>query len=866
VAATTPSSTPAPFATRGQTDGRHALPPPAAGEWAVVDTGDATPRAMRPTLHALPATSDLLRASHLPLAVVITPLAPPGPGDSPLPLIDLFAAGSTSSSASPDPLPRCPTCRAYANPGWIWHEDTGGATFTCNLCGKDGDAPPGWGAPGVEAASGARADAAARPELCRGSVEYVAPPAFCARPPRPPARLFVLDASFGAVASGLLAAGADAVAGAVAAMPPHALVGLAVFDAAVHFYALGSGGGGGGGAAEEPAVLVVPDISSPFAPAPPARLLAPAGAALAPLQALLARLPSAFADTRVVSTAGGAALTAAADAVAAAGGGRVTALLGGPPRSGFLSLAGGRPVGGAGVDAAPTPRPALTRPPSAGPRAAGPEPVPPASAVGSGGDTGVGPASVGPLTPPPDCGWPAWASTAAERQVAVDVTLAPPGGSGAAASAAGPSAAADAAALRAACDGTGGVFAHYPAFSAPSSAPALAADWAAAVASPHAGWEGVGRLRASAGLVVTSVAGPVHRRVPGDVDFPGLGPDTTLIVSLAHDGVAGALGGGGGGGEGGAPSSHAHRRPSPRPRPPPEACLQWALAYTTPAGARRVRVHTLRLPIAESLGALFRGADADALGVVWAAGAAAGLAASGGLAAGREAARGAAVPALASYRSRCAASAGAGQLILPEALKLAPLAGLALSKSAAWAPRTPPDERAVAAGALAAGRPPARLARALAPRLLPLHLLLPCPLTGAPPPGWPSPDGSGPPCPLPLSAEAVDSGGVYLLAGDGAGALWFGPASHHAWAGALLAGEGGLVSPATNATAAGLAALAARLGAARGEAPLRVTPLKRGPAGDATFYGGLVEDRGVGGPSYVEHLCWVHRQVQKALT
>ena len=831
---------------------------------------------MRPTLHAIPASADMLKAARLPLAVVVTPLAPPAPGDSPLPLILLAAdadggGGGGGGASASSGLPRCPACRAYANPGWVWHDRTGGRTFTCNLCGSAGDAPPGWGAPGVDPASGARADAASRPELCCGSVEYAAPPSFCARPPRPPSRLFVLDASFGAVASGLLAAGAAAAAAAVSAMPPDALVGLATFDGAVHFYALGAGGGPGGAggapAAEEAAVLVVADVAAPFAPAPPARLLAPAGAALAPLTALLARLPSQFADTRVVASAGGAALAAAVDAVAAAGGGRVHALLGGPPRSGFLALAGGRPVGGAGVDAAPAhPSAPLPRPASAGPRAAGPEPVPPASAVGSGGDSGVGPSSVGRLTPPADCGWPAWAAGAAERQVAVDLALAPPGGSGAAAAAAGASAAGDAAALRAACDGTGGSFTHYPAFSAAACGAALAADWVAAVASPHAGWEGVGRLRVSGGLVVTALAGPVHRRVPGDVDFPGLGPDTTVVVTLAHDGGGGPVGGRGSGGGGGDDDAHHHHH---RP-PPPEAALQWALAYTTPTGARRVRVHTLRLPVADSLGALFRGADGDALGVVWAARCAASLGGAGDLVRGREAVRGAPVPALAAYRARCAASAGAGQLILPEALKLAPLAGLALSKSPAWAPRTPPDERAVAAGGLARGLPPSRLARALAPRLLPLHLLLPCPATGAAPagwPGWPSPP------PLPLSAEAVEAGGVYLLAGDTSGALWFGPRAHHAWPGALVGdgtgGGGGGPVPGPgcggNPTARALSALAAALGAARGDPPLRVAALKRGPAGDAAFYGALVEDRGPGGPSYVEHLCWVHRQVQKAL-
>ena len=41
------------------------------------------------------------------------------------------------------------------------------------------------------------------------------------------------------------------------------------------------------------------------------------------------------------------------------------------------------------------------------------------------------------------------------------------------------------------------------------------------------------------------------------------------------------------------------------------AFLQAALLYTTPDGNRRVRVHTLALPVASSLGSVFRGADLD---------------------------------------------------------------------------------------------------------------------------------------------------------------------------------------------------------------------------------------------------------------
>lgn len=53
-------------------------------------------------------------------------------------------------------------------------------------------------------ANGRRQDADQRPELARGSVEFVAPQEYMVRPPMPPAYLFVIDVSANAVASGML--------------------------------------------------------------------------------------------------------------------------------------------------------------------------------------------------------------------------------------------------------------------------------------------------------------------------------------------------------------------------------------------------------------------------------------------------------------------------------------------------------------------------------------------------------------------------------------------------------------------------------------------------------------------------------------
>ena len=210
---------------------RHVPPPPTSAfpdcpGVAVADGGDASFRAMRPTLHALPRTRDLARSVDVPLAVLVTPLAAPLPGDDAIPLLDFGPSGP----------PRCGSCRAYVNPGFVPLD--GGASFGCNFCGEVSAVPleyssAGGGARVVGAVGGGggvgssssssigEADAALEQaalgggpplalELSRGSFEFLAPPAFCVRPPRPPARLFVIDASFGAGACGLTAASCGA--------------------------------------------------------------------------------------------------------------------------------------------------------------------------------------------------------------------------------------------------------------------------------------------------------------------------------------------------------------------------------------------------------------------------------------------------------------------------------------------------------------------------------------------------------------------------------------------------------------------------------------------------------------------------------
>jgi protein transport protein SEC24 len=65
---------------------------------------------------------------------------------------------------------RCSRCKAYINPFMRFSDQ--GKHFICNLCGFSNDTPREYFC--NLGPDGRRRDADERPELCRGSVEFVA--------------------------------------------------------------------------------------------------------------------------------------------------------------------------------------------------------------------------------------------------------------------------------------------------------------------------------------------------------------------------------------------------------------------------------------------------------------------------------------------------------------------------------------------------------------------------------------------------------------------------------------------------------------------------------------------------------------------
>ncbi len=116
-------------------------------------------------------------------------------------------------------------------------------------------------------------------------------------------------------------------------------------------------------------------------------------------------------------------------------------------------------------------------------------------------------------------------------------------------------------------------------------------------------------------------------------------------------------------------------------------CVQCALLYTTLGGQRRIRVHTLALPVTDSLATVFKGADLDAY-TCHLSRRVAGMLPGASIQAVRDMVTNSVVNTLYAYRKHCAANSSTVQLILPEALKLLPLHALALLKGAALKVRT----------------------------------------------------------------------------------------------------------------------------------------------------------------------------------
>ena len=407
------------------------------------------------------------------------------------------------------------------------------------------------------------------------------------------------------------------------------------------------------------------------------------------------------------------------------------------------------------------------------------------------------------------------ATEAAEYQCAVDAFLLTNGH-------------VDVASLGHLCRVTGGSLYRYNDFNTALDFAQLHNDLRWNVTRPQ-GLEAVMRVRASSGLGVAEYGGFYCKRTPTDVDLPAVDCDKAISVDLRYE------------------EKLADGQ---------DAFVQCALLYTTTAGERRIRVHTMALPVSSVLGNVFRASDLEAQTCDMIRRASAKLLTGAcSLQGAKDAALRTTVDTLHAYRKFCASNNSTGQLILPEGLKVLPLYCLALHKSDGLRSDAGADDRAEwllrGVSCTAAAAVPS-----IYPRHFPVHDL---------------PSRAFPPLPATtwLSAEKLEQDGSYLLEDGREMFLWVGRATSREalretfgveHVDALQAVHSVLPRLDTPANQS-LNALIDALRRMR-SSYMRLRVLRRGDPREGAFYRKLVEDRSPAGQSYVEFLCHVHRLIQ----
>lgn len=438
------------------------IPPPATSDYIVRDTGNCSPRYMRCTINQIPCTSDLLTTSGMQLALMVQPLALPHPNEEPIQVVDFGESGPV----------RCSRCKGYINPFMRFIDQ--GRRFICNLCGFTDETPRDYHC--NLGPDGRRRDADDRPELCKGTVEFVASKEYMVRDPMPAVFFFLVDVSMNAIQTGATAAACSAISQVIADLPegPRTMVGIATFDSTIHFYNLKR-------ALQQPLMLIVPDVQDVYTPLQ-TDVIVQLSECRQHLELLLENIPTMFQNNRTAESAFGAAIKASFLAMKSTGG-KLLVFQSVLPSVGIGALSAREAEGRINVSAGET--------------------------------------EAHKLLQPADATLKTMAIEIAEYQVCVDIFITT-------------QTYVDIASISVIPRTTGGQVYYYYPFSALSDPAKLYNDLRWNVTRPQ-GFEAVMRVRCSQGLQVQEYAGNFCKHIPTDVDLPGIDCDKTIMVTLKHD-------------------------------------------------------------------------------------------------------------------------------------------------------------------------------------------------------------------------------------------------------------------------------------------------------------------------------------------
>ncbi|KAK5995517.1 hypothetical protein PT974_03926 [Cladobotryum mycophilum] len=296
---------------------RH-VPPPATASFVAFDQGNSSPKYTRLTMNNIPTTTEGLHATGLPLGLLMQPLAPLQAGEAEIPVLDFGDGGP----------PRCRRCRAYMNPFMMFR--SGGNKFVCNLCSYPNDTAPEYFC--AISPQGVRLDRDQRPELHRGTVEFVVPKEYWTRDPVGLRWLFVIDVTQESYNKGFMETFCEGILAALYGgedqekdengepkrrIPQGAKVGFVTYDKDIHFYNINP-------ALDQAQMLIMPDLEDPFLPLGEGLFVDPYESK-AIITSLLTRLPEMFSMVKNPEPALLATLNAALAALEKTGGKMVCA-------------------------------------------------------------------------------------------------------------------------------------------------------------------------------------------------------------------------------------------------------------------------------------------------------------------------------------------------------------------------------------------------------------------------------------------------------------------------------------------------------------------------------------------------------------
>ncbi|KAK1937525.1 putative Sec 24 protein transport protein [Babesia divergens] len=245
---------------------------------------------IRTSVNVLPSSTTLQQKTHIPLGLIIRPMAPLSEDDPEIPLVN---RGS-------EPITRCTRCRTYINP--FVQFDGSRRYWTCNLCGVSNETPSRY----VNLPVNGDKDSLP-PELKTGVVNYIASADYMVRPPQAPTIMFVIDVSVSSVNSGMLETVCQTISDLIEnhLLPgdQRTLVGIVTYDTSVHFYQMS-------GPERNLSIMVVSDLEDLFLPLPGEILLNVSESADDILN-LLSLLPSTWKNTNIAGSCMGSALRAA---------------------------------------------------------------------------------------------------------------------------------------------------------------------------------------------------------------------------------------------------------------------------------------------------------------------------------------------------------------------------------------------------------------------------------------------------------------------------------------------------------------------------------------------------------------------------